>query len=102
MSASRALAADHARLALAPLRSAGFTTGTGDGLLVVKRFVEAQPQDNPLARYLPLLRQILLARIQADFGGPPALGADAGAPPVSADSAEVGAEEEGVGALGAG
>ncbi|KAL4440290.1 hypothetical protein ABPG75_003291 [Micractinium tetrahymenae] len=72
---------------------AGFTTGTGDGLLVVKRYVEAAPRNNSLARYLPLLHRIVLARIQLDFGGAPAAAtglasAGSGSPPGSADGVQ--------------
>lgn len=69
-------------------RSAGFTTGTGDGLLVVQRYVQARPQNNSLARYLPVLQRILAARIQLDYGGAPAASIGAGSPLGSADGAE--------------
>ncbi|KAL4422015.1 hypothetical protein ABPG77_005445 [Micractinium sp. CCAP 211/92] len=69
---------------------AGFTTGTGDGLLVVERYVEDRPQDNPLARYLPLLRRSMAARTQLESGGAPAASAPAVSPPGPAGRTEQG------------
>lgn len=43
---------------LLPSHRAGFTTGTGDGLVVVSRFVRLDPANNTLAPYLPALRRI--------------------------------------------
>lgn len=36
---------------------AGFTTGTGSGLLVVQRYVELAPENNTMAEYLPALER---------------------------------------------
>jgi hypothetical protein len=36
----------------------GFCTGTGDGILVVRRYVQLKPTGNPLAQYLPALQRI--------------------------------------------
>ncbi len=43
-------------------RRAGFTTGTGDGLWVVNRYVQAKPVNNTLAPYVPALARILAER----------------------------------------
>ena len=43
---------------------AGFCTGTGDGLVVVQEYTKLQPNNNPLAKYLPAL-----IRIMRDGGG---------------------------------
>jgi hypothetical protein len=37
----------------------GFTTGTGDGFLVVQRYMQLVPENNTLAPYMPGLRAIL-------------------------------------------
>eukprot|EP00887_Chlorella_sp_A99_P005870 scaffold1.g5870.t1 len=47
---------------------AGFCTGTGDGLLVVKEYTKRQPK-NTLAKYLPALQ-----RIDRNGGGPDTTG----------------------------
>ena len=36
----------------------GFTSGTGDMLEVVKRYIALKPIDNPLAKYLPALEKV--------------------------------------------
>ena len=36
----------------------GFTSGTGDMLEVVKRYIALKPIDNPLAKYLPALERV--------------------------------------------
>lgn len=36
----------------------GFCTGTGDGILVVRRYVQLKPTGNPLTQYLPALQRI--------------------------------------------
>lgn len=36
----------------------GFTSGTGDLLAVVNRYVELKPQDNPLEQYIPALEKV--------------------------------------------
>ncbi|EFN53959.1 hypothetical protein CHLNCDRAFT_53480 [Chlorella variabilis] len=54
---------------------AGFTTGTGDGLVVVQRYADLKPENNTLAEYLPALRHIVrqLRALEAssshDFNG---------------------------------
>lgn len=42
---------------------AGFTTGTGDGLWVVNRYVQAKPVNNTLAPFVPALARILAERM---------------------------------------
>lgn len=42
---------------------AGFTTGTGDGLWVVNRYVKAKPVNNTLAPFVPALARILAERM---------------------------------------
>ena len=47
---------------------AGFTSGTSDGLLVVRRYADVAPANNTLARYLPVLRRLAVTAVRPAAG----------------------------------
>ncbi|PSC67642.1 vacuolar sorting-associated 22-like protein 1 [Micractinium conductrix] len=47
---------------------AGFTSGTSDGLLVVRRYADVAPANNTLARYLPVLRRLAVTAMNKAYG----------------------------------